>query len=197
MTSIATVSRWIEKKEKPAPEENEKGPPTPGFTTCDGCGEADLTVCTYRCTICPDYNVCQWCRDNLIETKPHASAHKLEENRDQDTEPQKRRKKKVVPILSTCPACPQHILHVSAECPLERIDPPRELVQDGVPKYLPPHMRPVSEDKSGETTPLNRTSYANNVENERKHEKPVVPQPRSGKSNFYTQFDVCPHPPRT
>ena len=32
-------------------------------------------------------------------------------------------------------------------------------------------MRPESEDKSGETTPLNRTTDANNVENEGKHEK--------------------------
>lgn len=94
LTSIATFPRWIEKKETPTPEENEKEPLTTGFTTCNGCEGTDPTVCTYHCTICQDYTVGQWCRDNMIEAKPHASFYELEENKDQDMGPQKRRKKK-------------------------------------------------------------------------------------------------------
>ena len=158
---------------------------------CHGCEQTIDYGEGHRCTICPDYRLCEWCLEYDISTKPHSRSHALEKEKPiLDISPP-RRKKKVAPILSTCPACPRHIPHVSAECPLERESPTRESIQNEIPKYLPPHMRQGGEQKSVEST-LGCMSAAAKLMIMDNHEKPLVPMPKGKDSTFYQQFDVCP-----
>ena len=99
--------------------------------------------------------------------------------------------KKVLPIVSTCPACPHHIPHVSTECPLEKENASLGSTQDKVSKYLPPHMRLNKENESVEHMPVAIPDPSNVMQVETPKERLVVPLPQAKESPFYEQFDVC------
>ncbi|XP_030386626.1 E3 ubiquitin-protein ligase KCMF1 [Scaptodrosophila lebanonensis] len=42
---------------------------------CDGCGNTNLVHFRYKCLRCPDYDLCQVCYDNEVESGAHKNTH--------------------------------------------------------------------------------------------------------------------------
>ena len=45
---------------------------------CDSCNREHFPGTRYHCTVCPDYDLCQWCMDASQTTPPHSQSHNMD-----------------------------------------------------------------------------------------------------------------------